>query len=185
MGSRCSRAAACSRAVCRSPRARWWSCSGIQHHQQRGRPQRPLLAVLGQGVNVLHLMEWQVLGAAVCSRAVCRSMCARWWSCCGGTASAVARVASAASPRRAWSRDSVCCTRRRSRFSKAAVCRVQHTAGSMMGGARAMGLQLRPAAMGALAASPRCTRPKGLAHAALGGAAWFSDSGDCTISCCS
>ena len=67
-------------------------------------------------------------------------------------------------------------------FKGGGVSRATHH--SMMGGAQAMGLQLRPAAKGALAASPRCTRPKGLAHAALGGAAWFSDSGDCTISCC-
>ena len=106
-GSRCSRAEVCS--VQHARCALWWLCKWryILGSGKGGLGGLPSLRP-SKGIDGWHSVAQQVLEGGGCSHAACRSPHAGWWSCSGGTASAAARAASAASPRRAWSTGSVC-----------------------------------------------------------------------------
>ena len=106
-GSRCSRAEVCS--VQHARCALWWLCKWryILGSGKGGLGGLPSLRP-SKGIDGWHSVAQQVLEGGGCSHAACRSPHAGWWSCSGGTASAAARAASAASPRSSCSRGSVC-----------------------------------------------------------------------------
>ena len=87
--------AAARAALAASPRRVRSMVVQFQLQWRRGRPRRLLLAALGR---------IQCSRVAACPCAACCSPHGRWCPCNGGTASAAARAALAASPRRAWSR---------------------------------------------------------------------------------
>ena len=146
----CSRAARCG-FVCRSPRRRSSGGSAVQFQWRRGRPRKLLLAALGY---------IRCSKVAACPRAACHPPHGRW---CPYKLYKVQRQRQRAGrPRRpllaAWSRVSACCTWRGSQCSKAAAFRRRSAAwwSHSEGTASAAGRV-------ALAASPRCARPRGSA----------------------